>query len=300
MRLRALIPVAALAGVLVAAPEGRGADADGVVGAPALDTLVPVEPGDVVVLEAREGRVVVEGVRGSDLEVEDRDRGSGVAVTRRGRRVVIRPRSADRELDRTLRLGVPDGVEVEISGQSLEVTARDLGGGLRVGVVEGDLRATGIEGDLDLQTVDGDIEIDDVGGSVHAHTVDGRVRMHDVRGPRASAQSLDGDLILDGVAAREVDATTVDGDVHYRGPLARGSRVRIVTHDGDVVAIVPPEAEADVEVATFDGEFVPGFPVQVGRVQAGQPLRFRMGSGGAQLDIQVFDGDIQLRHGPGR
>lgn len=300
MRLFVLLPVAAAAAFATPPPGAVEGRVGAAVTVPAADTVVAVEPGDVVILEAREGRIVVEGTRGTNLEIEDRSRRGGIVVGRRGRRVELRPRAADRELDRTVRLRVPDGVDVEISGQSVHVDARGLGGSLRVDVVEGDLRATDIAGDLALRTVDGDIEIDVVGGSVEAYTVDGRVRMREVGGERASAESMDGDLILDGVDALEVSATTVDGDVHYRGPLARGSDVRLVTHDGDVIAIVPTGASADVEVATFDGEFVPGFPVRVGRVQAGQPLRFRMGSGGARLDMQVFDGDIQLRHEPGR
>lgn len=306
MRLLAFVPVAALAAVVASAtPPSSSAplpavDLDGTPVPVGLDTVVAVEPGDVVVLEAKEGRVVVEGVGGPDLEVQDRDPRGGVSVTRRGRRVTLRPRAADGELDRTVRLGVPDGIDVEISGDDVDVEARRLGGSLRIDVIEGNLRVAGVAGDVSLRTVDGDIEVESVGGDALAATVDGRVRLRDVRGARVAAESMDGDLVLDGVAAVEVDATTVDGDVHYRGPLAPGSRVRLVTHDGDVVAIVPPGASADVEVATFDGEFVPGFPVRVGRVQAGQPLRFRMGSGGARLDMQVFDGDIQLRHGPGR
>ncbi len=263
------------------------------------DTVVAVGADDRIHVQIQSGRVSIEGRPGETLEVLDDGRRSRIEVIRRGNRVEVRSRPRGRESSRTVHLRVPPGTAVEVDGHDLEVEARGLTGGLRVGVVEGDLSAFDIEGGLELRAVDGDLVVERVRGGVVAATVDGDVRVAEIAG-RVTVESMDGDLVLDQVDGDEVIATTVDGTIHFAGPLRSGSQVRLVTHDGDVSAEVPADVSADVEVSTFSGEFVPGFPVRVGRVQAGQPLRFRLGDGAARLEIQVFDGDIQLRHRPGR
>lgn len=262
------------------------------------DTVLAIAAGEVVHLRLSDGRVILEGIDGADLEVEDGSR-RGIELARDGSRLTLRVRGRDSGGGRLIRVGVPHGVEIEISGEHVDVEARGLIGPLRVDVVQGDLRVSDMRGAVEVRTVDGDIVVADVEGSVDAATVEGGVQLSVIRGS-IRAQSMDGDLILDDVDGAEVMASTVDGDVTYDGTLSRGSRVELVTHDGDVLVSIPADASAEVEVATFDGEFIPEFPVQVGRVEAGQPLRFRLGSGGARLAVQVFDGDIQLRHRPGR
>ena len=262
------------------------------------DTVVAVSAGDVVRLLLDDGRVVLEGVDGEGLEIDDVSR-RGIEVARNGRQLAVRVRGRDRGEDRFVRVGVPRGVEVEVSGKQVGVEARGMTGPLRVNVIEGDLRVSAARGAVDLKTIDGDIDVADVEGSVDVATVDGRVELRRVRGS-IRAQSMDGDVILDDVDGEEIVASTVDGDLTFDGPFLRSARVDLVTHDGDVLVSIPADASADVDVATFDGEFIPEFPVQVGRIQAGQPLRFRLGSGGARIGVQVFDGDIQFRHRSGR
>lgn len=267
--------------------------------APRLDTVVTVRPGDRVRIEVREGRLVLEGVEGDRLSVEDEGGIAGLELRQSDGRVDLRPRERDGRVEGSVRIRVPRGLRVEVTGRDLDVRARGIEGGIRVDALEGDLRAEEIRGDVELRTLDGDIDVRDVVGAVSAATVDGEVRITDVEGA-VLAESMDGDVVLDGVDGDELEAVTVDGDVHFEGAVRPGTRIRLVTHDGDVVAVLPPSVSLDVEVSTFDGEFIPEFPVRVGRVEAGQPLRFRLGDGGAWLDVEVFDGDIQLRHGPGR
>ena len=262
------------------------------------DTVLAVAPGDVVRLLLSDGRVILEGVDGVGLQIDDGSR-RGIETARNGRQLAVRVRGRDRGGDRFVRVGVPRGVEIEVSGEHVGVEARGMTGALSVNVIEGDLRVSDMRGDVELKTIDGDIEVSDVEGTVDVGTVDGWVQLRRIRGS-IRAQSMDGDVILDDVDGEEVTASTVDGDLTYDGPFLRSARVDLVTHDGDVLVLIPADASADVEVATFDGEFIPDFPVRVGRIQSGQPLRFRLGSGGARIGVQVFDGDIQFRHRPGR
>lgn len=262
-----------------------------------LDTVLTVRPGDVLAVDAGEGRLFFE--RGADgrLRIEGGEGRRGVEVTHRGSRVTVRPRAADRELSGALRFEVPPGVHVEVTGHALDVDLHDLVGDVSVRVIEGDLTASGIEGDVDLYTLDGEIELANLQGSASCETVDGDVHVRGLTGARLLAQALDGDLVLEGVRSGEVSASTVDGDVLFVGAVPTGALLRLVTHSGDVEAVLPEGSSADVEVATFAGEFMPEIPVRVGRIQAGQPLRFQMGAGGARIEMKAFDGDIVLRHG---
>lgn len=263
----------------------------------AIDTVLAVRPGDVLAIDVGEGRLLLEGGADGRLAIEGGEGRRGVEVDHRGSRVTVRPRSADRELSGVLRFGVPRGMRVVISGQDLEVDLHGLASDVEVRVIEGDLRASDIDGEVELHTVDGEIDVADVRGSVTAETVDGEVRLRGVTGARVVAQALDGDLVLETIRSGVVSASTVDGDVTFVGEVPRGADLRFVTHDGDVVVVVPDGTSAEVEVATFAGEFMPEIPVRVGRIQAGRPLRFQMGAGGARIEMKAFDGDIVLRHG---
>jgi DUF4097 and DUF4098 domain-containing protein YvlB len=294
---RTLFVVAAL--VVVPLGLSRAEGAPRFLGAPA-DTVVEARAGDRVRVVLSEGRVVIEGARDERLTADDDGDPDGVRVVRRGSTLEVTPMRDGREQDdAVLRVRVPAGVDVEVRGEEVDVDVQGVRGQLRVQVVEGDLRARDVEGAAELRTISGDVEIRRVSGSVRTATVDGRVDVQDVGGD-VSAESMDGDVVVERVGGADVQAVTVDGDVRYAGMIRPGGRVRLVTHDGDVVAELPESTSADVEVSTWDGEFIPDFPVRVGRVEAGKPLRFRMGSGGARLELQAFDGDIQLRSGPGR
>jgi hypothetical protein len=262
------------------------------------DTVVEARQGDRIRVILSEGRVVLSGAGSGALVADDDGDPNAVRIQRRGSTLVVEPlRRGGR--DAVLRLQVPEGVPVEVNGDEVEVVASGVASDLRVAVVDGDVRVRDVSGSVELRTVTGDIDVRQVGGGVSVATVDGRVGVFGAAGD-VTAESMDGDVVIEGVGGSEVHAVTVDGDVRYQGPIRAGGRVRLVTHDGDVTAEVPEGASADVEVSTYDGQFLPDFPVTVGRVEAGKPLRFRMGSGGAWLEMQAFDGDIQLRHGPGR
>ena len=51
---------------------------------------------------------------------------------------------------------------------------------------------------------------------------------------------------------------------------------------------------ARVAVSTFDGEFESEFPVIIERFTGGREFDFVLGDGRARIEIQVFDGEINL------
>jgi len=102
------------------------------------------------------------------------------------------------------------------------------------------------------------------------------------------------------VDAGSIRAKTLSGDVFFSGPLAAGGSYWFSVHDGDADFELPSDSGAEVTVSTFDGEFTSDFPVVVQRYGGGGVFDFTLGNGGARLEIQVFDGEIELRNSEGR
>jgi hypothetical protein len=117
-----------------------------------------------------------------------------------------------------------------------------------------------------------------------------------VSGP-VEAHSGDGDIELDDVTSASVHAEAQDGDVVFRGAIQPGGDYGFYVHDGDAVLILPESTDATVRVSTFDGEFQSEFTVRVDRFTAGRQFDFVLGAGGPRIDVEVFDGDIQLLRG---
>ena len=112
------------------------------------------------------------------------------------------------------------------------------------------------------------------------------------------AETVDGEIVLDRIESRSVEANTVDGDIHYDGAIKDNGRYRFATHDGNLTVSVPERANVTVAVASFDGDFDASFPVQITETRK-RRFSFTIGSGSARLELESFDGDIQLRR-PGQ
>ena len=61
--------------------------------------------------------------------------------------------------------------------------------------------------------------------------------------------------------------------------------------------LLPRTADATVTVSTFSGGFQSGFPLRLGAFRPGRSFSFTLGEGRAQVDLQSFDGHINLRQG---
>ena len=109
-----------------------------------------------------------------------------------------------------------------------------------------------------------------------------------------------GEVRLEDVEAASVQAETLDGDVYFSGSLIHGGRYSFSTHDGDATLVIPRGSDAHVSVATFDGEFVSDFPVTLDHYTGEGRFDFTLGKGGAEVSLEVFDGEIRIRaSGPG-
>jgi DUF4097 and DUF4098 domain-containing protein YvlB len=193
-------------------------------------------------------------------------------------------------------LTVPRGMAMELGGVSTEITVEGAVGDIDASSVEGGISIRGAQGTVSANSVEGDIVIQGGTGTVRVNGVDGEIHVSDARG-EVVVETVDGDVTLDNIDAASVDASTVDGTVSYRGTIHDNGRYRFTSHDGDVILAIPETANATFSVATFDGSFEadPAFKVEINRNRPGSKrFSFVLGSGSARIELESFDGAIQL------
>jgi hypothetical protein len=257
------------------------------------DSTVELRRGDRVVVAGLSGELVVEVWQRSEMVV--RGDADGVKVTRSGNRVRLVPGDPkSRGLDVDAALMVPEWVDLEVQGRSLDVSIFDVQGEVTVKNVSGDVHVRGTDGRLSISSQDGEIDVFEARGAVTALSRGDRVRLRDVVGA-VDVESGSDDVILENVDASSVRASTLSGNLYFEGSLAPGGTYSFSVHDGDATLVLPGDSGARVTVATFDGEFMSDFPVLVQRYEGGGTFTFTLGGGEAEVEVKVFDGEIRLR-----
>jgi len=190
-------------------------------------------------------------------------------------------------------LWVPARMALELGGPYTDVTVEGPAGSVIAQVNEGDIYLRGVRGQLNARNVEGDITVEDVQGKMRLFSMDGEIVVEGGTGD-IMAETTDGDIRLANVRSTVVEATSVDGDVWFAGPLEAQGEYLLTTHDGDITVMIPGNASVRVTVATFDGDFESEFPVTLPERIRGRRFNFTLGQGSAQMDIEAFDGDIEL------
>lgn len=263
----------------------------------ALDTIVELRRGDRVVLSGLSGTVTVEAVPGDRLEVASARRADEADVRHAEGRVIVGAAGrggVGRPVD--LRLRVPEWADLDIDGMDLDVAVRGMAGSVSIGTISGDVRIEGTSGSVRARTMSGGIVAESTSGplSLSSHSDDVRVR--DASGP-VEAQSLAGGLFLEGVRSTSVRAESQAGDVTFEGDIIAGGSYRFFSHSGDARLVLPRNLSALIRVSTFHGSLESDFPVRVSGFTSGRPFEFTVGDGGAEVRVEVFDGEIRLVQG---
>jgi len=263
------------------------------------DTTVAVSPGTRLELSSHSGEIVVRTWNRNAIQVSAdlpyRERleveiSRGVAEVRRS--------SHNGDDDETIdyRLTVPTWMDLELATVEGDITVEGTQGKVTLTSVEGNVTVRGGKEFISVHSVEGDISVDGAIGRVEMNSVDGGITVTNVRGA-VYAETVDGDITLDDIVSADVETNTVDGNILYRGNIDRNGRYRFDSHDGDIT-LEAPDINATLSVSTFDGEFQAcGYQVTLtGQKERTNRKRFRatVGNGGAQIDLESFDGNIYL------
>lgn len=262
------------------------------------DTTVAVAPGTRLQLSSQSGEIVVRTWNRNAIQVSaDLSNDERLAVEISGGVAEIRQKSRhgyDETVD--YRLTVPTWMELELSTVEGDITVEGTQAKVNLTSVEGNVTVRGGKEFIAVHSVEGEISVDGAIGRIEANSVDGGISITNARG-EVQAETVDGDITMDDIHASNVEASTVDGNILYRGTIDRAGRYRFDSHDGDIT-LETPQLDATLSVSTFEGEFETcGYQVTLsGTGGRSTKNRFRatVGNGGAEIDLESFDGNIYL------
>ncbi|HXG89649.1 MAG TPA: DUF4097 family beta strand repeat-containing protein [Vicinamibacterales bacterium] len=266
-------------------------------GSPRTDQTTDVVKGTRLVLSNNAGEVVVRTWDRDQVRVQathsDRERVELLTENMTLRVRTRATRGASNLAD--YQITVPRWMPVNLSGTYLEATIEGTAAEVTVETVHGNVKVVGGSGTVVARSVEGTINIDKAAGNVKATTVNEGIRLTNVSGDM-SAETTNGDIVIENAQTTSLEASTVNGDVTFNGTMRDSGAYRLTTHGGDIRIGLGGAPNATIFVRTFQGDFTADFPIQLPEGQTARSgskrFNFTLGSGGARIELQSFNGDI--------
>lgn len=260
------------------------------------DTTVTVRPGARLEVENFGGSIAITAWERNAVRVE--------ATHSRRTRVEVEAEPSVVRIEASGRMGIPASVdyrirvprwmELHLSGLATDIHLEGTQGRVEAETVKGEVVMIGGNGELSLSSIEGEVRVLKTRGRLEASSVNRGVTVQGFSGDIA-VETINGDVRLQAIESGSVEGSTVNGLIHYAGDVRRGGGYRFSTHNGDIWMELPVRVNADVAVSTFSGQFDASFPVQLEKTQRGRRFEFTLGSGGADIELESFQGRILLR-----
>src|SRR4051812_40457766 len=202
--------------------------------------------------------------------------------------------------DSELVLHVPRNAALDVQVVSADANVTDMAGkSIEVHGVSGTLSVRSSAAEVDVESVSGDVSFiapqPNPNGRAHLQTVSGSINAKNLGG-RVKLETVSGDIGLDDAPVQELETGTVSGDVRLHVTLGAHARVHLESMSGDVRLYVPENLSAHVDASTFSGDIHSDFgnPHTKGH-GPGSSLDAKVGNGDANIEMQTFSGDLELR-----
>lgn len=214
-----------------------------------------------------------------------------------------------------LEIWMPASNSVRFEGVNVNVDVTGVTGGARINTVNGDIKAENLVQRVSLETVNGEIKAKDLKGKINLNTVngeifddgsEGKVSFETVNGEintntqadEISISNVNGDMELKLNEVKELEISTVNGDLDLALGLADDARVTISSVGGDADIKFVGELSARFNLETHAGGDIRNRlsddKPNESRYTRGEKLRFTIGSGSAQVEVDTVGGDIKL------
>ena len=263
------------------------------------DTTVNVQRGQRLELDVHGGSITVRTWSRNAIRFTLKDADQRLQLSSSGS-VISADASEDNgaPADADVEVTAPAWLDLTLTGINTDIRVEGSEAPMRVETVEGDIAVRGGRGQVSVQSVDGSVTLTDAQGHLQVSSVNDAVTVQRASGS-LHAESTNGDVLLDGITSNNVEAVTVNGDLRFNGPLADGGVYRFSTHNGDITLGLSGSTGATFYVSTFSGDFDSEFPVTL-TGSRGKRHTFTLGSGAARVELESFQGDINLRRASGR
>ncbi len=242
--------------------------------------------GGITVHGWSENRVKVHGETGRRGRVEVSLVGSTVVVktgSREGAPSVI-------DLDIT----VPQSMALNLSGTYADITVDGVHGAISAETVNGEVNVRGGKGIVTLHSIQGGVTLADASGRIEVNSVNEDVELTNVNG-ELKVETTNGSVMMTGIQSSSVDAGTINGDVVYEGTVTDGGSYSFGSHNGDISVSIPEGANVTVTTATANGDIDASFPLPLTNTTGKHRKTFKIGSGSAHMELESFQGDINMR-----
>ena len=258
------------------------------------DTTLAVKPGTRLGVDCHAGEIVVRAWNRDAVRIEaSHSRRTSVTTERDPSMIKVRAfgrHGVPARVD--YRISVPAWMPLDLNGVSTEISVEGTRAEIRSQTVHGDVTVSGGGDFISLGSVDGDVNLSGARGRIQVNSVNEGVRVTRTVGDLL-ATAVNGDVVLEQVDAKSVNANTINGSVYFDGPFKPGGAYTLSSHQGEIVVGLPEGPNVTVSVATFSGDFSSSFPVTL-TAKKGKRFVFTLGSGGARLELDCFQGSIQL------
>jgi hypothetical protein len=194
-----------------------------------------------------------------------------------------------------LQIKVPARSRVDVTTVSATIDVKGATGRLALESVSGAVTATGKPSEIEVTTVSGKVKsvagkqrtvIKSVSGAIEVSGGTGDLRLKSVSG-KVSA--------VGGTFGRS-EMGSVSGNIHLDGALGRSGPFELTTHSGNATLKLPKNVKAVFDLVTFSGQIRGNLGGAVKKGHGpGKSLHVERGSGGPDVKIRTFSGDISVK-----
>jgi DUF4097 and DUF4098 domain-containing protein YvlB len=204
----------------------------------------------------------------------------------------------ERNIDSTeLKLMVPRGANVDISAVSADIDVSGLDNEkLTASSVSGDVEVNATSKRVSIESVSGNVEFRGQTQRISAESVSGDIDLSGIAGEIA-ATTVSGDMELQAGIVESAKLETVSGDIVVKGEISGNGKLRAESMSGDVVIMLPASQSGLFKAQSFSGRIYTDFgSVDHAKHGPGSHLKHVKGSGGAEVRVESFSGNIKLKN----
>lgn len=186
-------------------------------------------------------------------------------------------------------------IDAEAVSADITVSAMD-NEKLTASSVSGDVKVEATSQWVSIESVSGDVKFCGHTGRISAESVSGDINLSGISGVIA-ASTVSGDMELHAGGVESAKLETVSGDITAAAEISANGRLSAESMSGDVVINLPSSQTGLFKAQSFSGRIYTDFgSVENAKHGPGSRLKYTTGSGGAEVRVESFSGNIKLKH----
>ena len=259
------------------------------------DTTIAVRPETRLDVSLSAGSIDVKVWDRSEVRILARpQRGAVVYATLDGAVLHVRARTPSHGIDLVdYELTVPRRMSLTLGRRDVDITVHGTEGSVDASTTSGKIVIDGGRGSVTLRSFEAPIELRGARAGVVVESTMGPITLSDIVGD-VDVKSNSNHVTLQDIDTRNLRAGSISGVVRFSGPLHEDGRYALTSHSGSVFVRSGTPINASVSVATVGGAFRSSQPYTITDRQRRGIFTARFGNGGAQVNLESFNGGIVL------